>query len=131
MVRIIHDFNVQNWPKMPQIVNEAAAQLQAQYGEAGIPVELLMRKIEELGGYRRDSVIPSDYCYNVINKAPASFKHLVLIRVGRGRYKYADSGCSYNGPVMWKPTGDSERQVGVWKDGKCDLAEDPRQPPSS
>ncbi len=131
MALIYHDVAVDKWPKMPQVVNEAAAQLQAQYGEADIPGEVLKRKIEEIGDYRKDSVIPSDYCYNRLNLAPFSFKYLVLVHLRRGWYKYIGSGYPYNGPVMWKPKQERERQVGVWKDGDCDLWEDLRQPLNS
>ena len=131
MVRIIHDADVQNWPKMPQVLNKAAARLQAQHGEGSIPREALMREVEMSGGYRRDSVIPSDYCYNVINKAPYSFQHPVLVRVERGRYKYVGPGYRYIGSVVWKPKGGAERQVGTWSAGLCDLEMDPRQPSTS
>lgn len=86
-----------------------------------------MREVEGRSGYRRDSAIPSDYCYNVINKAPYSFKHLILVRVGRGGYKYVGPGYRYIGSVMWKPQGGAERQVGTWSAGLCDLEMDPRQ----
>jgi len=112
---------------MPQIVNEVAAQLQAQYGESSIPVEVLMREVEKRGGYRKDSIIPSDYCYNLINKAAYSFKHPILVRVERGRYKYVGPGYRYIGSVMWKPKQERERQVGTWNAGTCDLEVDPRQ----
>jgi len=127
------DFNnapVHTWPKMAQVVNEAAAQLHKHYGEEGIPSDVLKREIERIGGYGKDSVIPSDYCYNVINKAPFSFRYLALVRVGRGRYKYVGPNCAYSGPVMWKPERENERQVGSWHNGECDLQQDPRQQPS-
>lgn len=124
------DFNtsaVQQWPRMPQAVNEAAARLQAQYGEEGIPSDLLAREAERLGGYGTDSVVPSDYCYNVINRAPYSFRHPVLLRIWRGRYKYVGPGYAYTGPVMWKPFGEAERQVGCRIDGEPHLELDPRR----
>lgn len=121
---------VHAWPKMAQGVNEAAARLHKHYGEEGIPSDVLKREIERIGGYGKDSVIPSDYCYNVINKAPFSFRYLALVRVGRGRYKYVGPNCAYSGPVMWKPKHENERQVGCWHNGECDLQQDPRQQPS-
>lgn len=116
----------QELPRMAQTVNEAAAQLHPQYGDDGIPLDVLMREIERIGGYARDSVIPSDYCYNVINKVEFSFRHPVLVRVGRGRYKYIGPDHAYDGPIMWKPKQEAERQVGSWSDGKCRLEFDPR-----
>ncbi len=88
-----------SWPRMAQAVNAAGARLQAQYGEEGIPADVLAREAERLGGYGRDSVVPPDYCYNVINKAPYSFTYPVLVRVARGRYKYVGPGYAYTGPV--------------------------------
>lgn len=118
---------MQQWPKMAQAVNEAAERLHAHYGEEGIPSDVLKREIERIGGYRRDSVIPSDYCYNVINKAGFSFQHRLLVRVKRGRYKYIGPGCPHTGPVLWKPKQGQERQVGSWRNGICQLDFDPRQ----
>lgn len=128
MARIVHDVNVQNWPKMSQVINEVAAQLQAHYGAAGIPGEVIKRQVEEISDYRKDSVIPSDYCYNLINKAPVSFKHPILVRVERGRFKYVGPGYRYIGSVMWKPKQGREIQVGIWHGGMCELEIDPRQP---
>lgn len=123
----LYNAPVHTWPKMPQVVNKAAAQLHPQYGEQGIPSDVFKREIERIGGYGKDSVIPSDYCYNVINKAPFSFRHLVLVRVGRGRYQYVGPNFAYTGPVLWKPKQQNERQVGSWHNGRCDLQHDPRQ----
>lgn len=128
MKKNLSDPAVNTWPRMPQVVNEAAAQLQMHYGDEGIPSHILQREIERLGGYRRDSVLPSDYCYNAINKAAFSFQHRVLVRVGRGRYKYVGPNYAYTGLVMWKPKGQEERQVGVWENGDCELEVDPRYP---
>lgn len=103
----------EQWPRMAQVVDEAAVGLHPQYGKDGIPSDVLMREIERIGGYARDSVIPSDYCYNVVNRASFSFRHPVLVRVGRGRYEYVGPDYAYTGPVMWKPKPEAERQVGV------------------
>ncbi|MGI4790147.1 MAG: DUF7225 domain-containing protein [Janthinobacterium lividum] len=115
-----------NWPRMAQTVDEAAAGLHTQYGEKGIPSDVLKREIECIGGYGRDSVIPSDYCYNVINRAAYSFRHWVLVRVGWGRYKYVGPDDAFTGPILWKPKQEAERQVGRWSDGVCRLDFDPR-----
>ena len=127
MPTIVHERDVQKWPKMAQVVNQAAQELRMQYGD-DIPADAIMRNCERIGGYRRDSVLPSDYCYNVINKAEFSFQYLVLVRMGRGRYRYVGSGAHYYGAVMWKPNQEAERQVGEWTDGECTLDFDPRHP---
>ena len=110
---------------MAQTVNDAAAQLQPQY-EGGIPSDVLKREIERMGGYARGSVLPSDYCYNVINRASFSFRHTVLVREGRGMYRYVGPDNAYTGLVMWKPKQEAERQVGSWDRGVCKLEFDPR-----
>lgn len=114
------------WPRMAQAVNEAAVRLQPHYGEAGIPSDVLAREAERLGGYGRGSIVPADYCYNAINKAPYSFRYPLLLRVERGRYKYVGPHYAYTGPVMWQPKQGSERQVGSWTEGEFDLNFDPR-----
>lgn len=114
------------WPKMAQVVNEAAAGLEAQYGGEGIPADALMREIERIGGYRRESVLPSDYCYNRINKAENSFQCPVLVQVSRGRYQYVGPSYAYTGPILWKPKQGNERLVGTWNSGDSHLDFDPR-----
>jgi hypothetical protein len=111
---------------MAQVVDEAAAGLRSQFGEEGIPSDALKREIERIGGYGRDSVMPPDYCYNVINRASFSFRHPVVVRVGRGRYEYVGPDHPYTGPVMWKPKLEAKRQVGSWSGGECTLDADPR-----
>ena len=110
---------------MARVVDEAAAGLHHQYAD-GIPSDVLKRQIERIGGYARDSVIPSDYCYSVINKATFSLRHPVLVRVGWGKYEYGGPDHPYIGPVTWKPKQESERQVGSWSGGVCTLDFDPR-----
>ena len=114
------------WPRMASVVDEAGARLQAEYGAEGIPAEAFRREIERLGGYGRDSVPPSDYCYNVVNRAPPSLRHPSLLRVGRGLYRHVGPGYAYTGPIWWKPKGEEERQVGRWHEGRCLLGKDPR-----
>lgn len=114
------------WPRMASVADEAGARHQAQYGEKGIPAEALMREAERLGGYGRDSVLPSDYCYNVVNRALVSLRHPSLVRVGRGRYRHVGPEYAYTGPIWWKPKGEAERQVGRWHEGQCLLETDPR-----
>ena len=111
---------------MAQTVDEAAAGLHPHYGNEGIPSDVLKREIERIGGYARDSVLPSDYCYNVINRASFSFRHPVLVKVSRGMYQYVGPNHPYTGPVMWQPKQEAERQVGSWEHGVCRLECDPR-----
>jgi hypothetical protein len=95
-----------------KIVEEVGERLQSKYGKEPIPTSVIQREIERLGSYARGSVLPSDYCYNLLNRSPYSFKYPVFIRTERGR--------------LWKPQNGKEKQVGRWNAGKCNLDEDPR-----
>ncbi len=123
-----HSQAVQDWPKMPRAVNQATALLQTQYGDEGIPGKQLKREAERIGGYKKGSVILSDYCYNLINKATYSFRYPILERVGLATYKYLGTGFKYTGRVMWNPEDGDEEQVGSWRAGVCTLEKDPRKP---
>lgn len=118
--------NPENWPKMARLVNEAAKRLHEEYGEEGIPSDVLMREVERLGGYARNSVLPSDYCYNRINRASFSCKHPVLEHIRPGRYKYLGPQADFTGPIYWKPKQGQEQRAGYWDNGKCHLDVDPR-----
>ena len=117
---------VAHWPKMPRMINEAGKRLQSTYGDTGIPAKELRRLVEELGGYKADSVLPSDYCYNLVNRAAFSCLHCILVRIAHGRYKYVGPNYAYTGPVLWKPRGGQEHSVGQWQAGVCTLTNDPR-----
>lgn len=41
------------WPRMAQTVNDAAAGLHAEYGEQGVPSDVLKREIERISGSGR------------------------------------------------------------------------------
>ena len=117
---------VAHWPKMPRMVNEAGKQLQPIYGDSGIPARELRRLAEKMGEYKAGSVLPSDYCYNMVNRATFSFLYCILVRVSNGRYKYVGPNYAYTGLVLWKPKGGQERTVGQWQAGVYVLTEDPR-----
>jgi len=73
-------------------------------------------------GTPRGSIIPSDYCYNSINKDPTSFKLHLFESLGAGEFKCLGLNSTYSGAVYWK----TER-VGQWQQGKVRLWNDPRQ----
>lgn len=121
------DSTLAGWPNAARVINEVGKQLQARYGAAGIPAQEIRLAAARLGDYGKDSILPSDYCYNLINRAPSSCAYPVFERVERGRYRYLGPSFAYDGPVWWKPTGGRERQVGSWRAGVCTLVEDPRE----
>lgn len=70
------------------------------------------------------SIIPSDYCYNMVNKDPASFKvHLFTVNTD-GTYNCLGLHYPYEGPIYWK-----KKKVGIWENGLPRLWEDPRRKP--
>jgi hypothetical protein len=117
-----HGILVNRWPRAARIVNEAGRNLQAQSGEELLKAKDIQQEIVRLGGFARGSVLPSDYCYNRINKAPYSFCYPVFEWVERGKYRYLGPNYDYTGPILWKG-----KQIGEWKCGACNLWEDPRE----
>ena len=84
--------------------------------------------------YGKMEVIPSDYCYNRVNKDPASVEHPRLFEmVGNGVYVCLGEDYPYNKPMYTQPTGTkNEIVVGIWENGvftpnenweKCGLKE--------
>lgn len=57
------------------------------------------------------SLIPSDYCYNKVNKG-IKFDHFLFESLGQGRYKVLGLEYPYEGPIYWK-----KKHVGDWIKG--------------
>ena len=123
------EISLDRWPRAAQIVNEAGRNLQAKFGEKLLTTSAIKQEIVRLGEgeYKPGSIQPQDYCFNLINKAPYSFCYPMFEWVERGRYRYLGPDHPYTGPIFWRPVRGRERQVGEWKDGACDLWEDPRR----
>ncbi len=116
-----------HWPKHARVMCEAGRRLQSHYGDKPVSVADIQQEINHIGGYARDSLRPSDYCYNLLNKAGVSGTCPVFVRVERGFYRYVGPHFAYTGPVYWKPKDGPERQVGECVAGECTLFEDPRE----
>ena len=73
-------------------------------------------------GINPKSVIPSDYCYNLVNRDPNSFKNPLFEFLPHKRYLWLGPDYPYSGVICWlgKP-------VGEWQQGKYQLQIDPRQ----
>lgn len=67
------------------------------------------------------SVIPSDYCYNIINKGIPFTMHLFEF-IGSATFKYLGEDFPYTGDIEWK-----KQKVGSWKNGNFKLFKDPRK----
>jgi hypothetical protein len=105
-----------------KIINEAGRKLQAQHGDLPLETNDIDQEVMRLGSYHYHSVPPSDYCYNLINKAPSSVRFPLFEWIERGKYKYLGPGHNFTGPILWKG-----KQVGEWKSGIFALWEDPRE----
>jgi hypothetical protein len=116
------------WPDAAQVVNRAGKNLKPRFGGGLLTTKDIQQEIEFLskGKYKKGNILPSDYCYNLINRAPVSFRFPVFEWVEWGKYRYLGPDYNYTGPILWKPRGESERKVGEWESGVCRLWEDPR-----
>ncbi len=64
------------------------------------------------------SILPSDLCYNRINKGIAFDKHL-FERIGSGKFKFLGERFPFTGDVSHQPKGTSlDIVVGEWKNGE-------------
>lgn len=65
------------------------------------------------------SIIPSDYCYNRVNKGIVFLKYpRLFVYAGRGVYECLGENYPYDGSVYARPKGSkSEMIVGTWKNG--------------
>lgn len=83
--------------------------------------EIIDKVIEVYPGTNRSSVIPSDYCYNIINKDSVSFTFR-LFEYRDGNYICLGENYFYVGDIFWK-----DKKVGSWVKGKPVLTTDPRK----
>lgn len=83
--------------------------------------EIIEMLLEAYPDTYKGSIVPSNYCYNVINKDPASFKIHVFKSLGSGLFYCLGSDYPYSGSIYWK-----KEKVGRWASGSCHLTKDPR-----
>lgn len=67
-------------------------------------------ELEHRFGTNRDSVIPSDYCYNRWNHG-VNTQTPILVWLGKGRYRFIGPDQPYIGPILGRPRGTSADQV--------------------
>lgn len=69
-------------------------------------------------GINRDSIIPSDYCYNLTNKGADGIRFRTWPRLfkyeGDRSYRYLGEGYPYSGKVKYSKTN---KIYGYWEDG--------------
>jgi len=106
---------------------QAAEQLVREEGSNILIGTTLKRRAEIIGGYRCNSILPSDYCYNYINKARYSCRNPLFVRKARNEYEFIGADARYNGPLTWRKADGSEKQVGIWINGILTMFEDLRE----
>jgi len=81
-------------------------------GQTFSRAEVVDMVLQAFKGTNRTSVLPSDYCYNIVNKG-IPFKNHFFEYHERGRYTFLGRGYPYQGPIRWKG-----EEVGRWVKGK-------------
>lgn len=77
----------------------------------------IKNRVQNKYATNRDSIIPSDYCYNITNLG-ANEAHF-FIYLEHNKYHYVGEDYNYSGNIYHTPKGSKERQlVGVWENGK-------------
>lgn len=104
-----------------KIKNKVLSVFQNRVGEKFLREEIIDLVVNAYPETNRSSVIPSDYCFNIIN-AGIQFDFHIFESLDGGRYKCLGPNHQYTGPVYWK-----REQVGKWEEGRCQLWKDPRK----
>ena len=104
----------------------AGAALQKEFGADPIPRRALADAVMRQCACSRSSVLPSDFAYNMVNRAGVSCERPVFIQEGRGYYRFVGRNHPYTGDVFWKPSGGTRRKVGAWNEGVPQWIDDPR-----
>jgi len=112
--------------KVAEYYKRVGNELKIKYGNDPIPKHIIEKEFIQISGYAQGSVLVTDYCYNLINKARYSFQYPLFERIRRGLFYYLGEGYNYNGDIIWEPKGKKKIVVGCWRNGKCNLDNDPR-----
>jgi hypothetical protein len=80
-------------------------------GEIHTRKEIIDMVLDAFPGTKRSGVMPSDYCYNIIN-AGIKFEHHLFEYLEDARYRVLGKGYPFVGPILWKG-----RKVGEWQVG--------------
>ena len=102
--------------QMQRVVNEIISEYGPRY-------HISLKELYELFSARfqtkEGSIIPSDYCYNRVNKGIDFLKWPRLFRyLGEGMYECLGENYPYNGEVYTREKGSKcDEVVGIWKNG--------------
>ena len=109
------------WLGLARALNRAGRTLRSR-GSAEMNRKEIVKVALKGTEYAESSILPSDYCYNMINAAPESCKFHIFEWTGRARYRYLGPHFRYTGVVRWKGW-----TIGTWRDGELRLDVDPRK----
>jgi hypothetical protein len=111
---------------MPTIKQKVENVFQNRIGEKFIRKEIIDMVVNAYPETNRGSVIPSDYCYNRINKG-IKFDFHFFKWLDDPKYLCLGSNHKYTGTIYWRPKHEKkDKPVGEWKEGLYKLWEDPR-----
>jgi hypothetical protein len=104
-----------------KIKDKVLSVFQDRVGEKFLREEIIDLVVNAYPGTNRRSVIPSDYCYNMIN-VTLPFDFHIFESLDEGRYKCLGPNYPYTGLIYWR-----REQVGKWEEGRYQLWKDPRK----
>lgn len=83
--------------------------------------EIIDFVLEKYPDTNATSIIPTDYCYNRINKDKSSFTLRFFEQTEKGMFVHLGVKFPYTGSIFWKG-----EEVGKWDQGEYKLWNDPR-----
>ena len=112
---------------MPTIKQKVQYVFKEKIGKKFTRKEIIDLVVNTYPGTNRTSVIPSDYCYNRINKDNAKkFDFNYFEWLDYDQYFCLGPNHPYTGTIYWRPQNEiKDRPVGKWKDGAFQLWEEP------
>jgi len=115
--------------EMPTIKQKVLSVFQNRTGVIFLRDEVIDLVCNAYPGTNHSSVIPSDYCYNLINVTlPFDFHIFESLTPGEGRYRCLGPNYPYTGPIYWKSRHEGMwEEVGRWEEGTYQLRRDPRR----
>jgi hypothetical protein len=107
---------------MPTIKERFTEVFRNEIGNEFSREEVIDLVVNAYPGTNRKSVIPSDYCYNIIN-AGIEFDFHLFKSLGEmeGQYRCLGLNNSYTGSIHWRPKGQNPQEVGEWREGRFHL----------
>lgn len=79
----------------------------------------IKKMVHDKFGRTKESVIPTDFCYNRVNNGIDFCNHPKIFEyIGRGKFRYLGMNYPYSGKVYHQPKKESEICIGEFINGK-------------